>query len=99
MVFENTKEKNALKKETMRHRLAYAQAKNPKASIINVNVMTKVPVSHSLTVTSDKPAFLVVNIDKKTYREHKGALSQIELDKFVRQVGNGKLNVVRKLEP
>lgn len=83
----------------MRHRLAYAQAKNPKAAILNVNVMTKVPVGHSLTVTSDKPAFLAVDMKNMTFREHKGKLSQIELDKFVRQVQNGKLNVVRKLKP
>ena len=99
IVFENRKNRNALTQETMRHRFAFAQAKNPNARMLRVAMNTKIPVGHGLTVTSDKPAFLAVDIKKGTFREHKGKLSNLELDKFVRQVENGKLNVVRKLQP
>ena len=99
MVFEDSTQKNALALETQRHRLATAQAKNPKARIINSQLMGKVPVGHSLSVTSDKPAFLAVDLAKGTFREHKGKLGIKDLDKFVKLVENGTLNVVRKLEP
>ena len=84
IVFEKQEQKNLLLKENIRHRLAYAQAKHPRSMIIRANVMSAVPVSHGMTVTSDKSTFMAIDLDKKTFREHKGKLSQIELDKFVR---------------
>lgn len=99
IVFENRENKNALALETQRHRLALTQAKNPKAAIIRSLVMQKVSVGHQLSVTSDKPAYLAVDLAKGTFREHKGKLGIKDLDKFVKQVENGTLNVVRKLRP
>ena len=81
----------------MRHRLAFAQAKNPKANIVSADVMSKVSVGHNLSVTSDKPTFMAIDTTKGTFREHKGKLTNTELDKFVRQVESGHLNMVRKL--
>lgn len=97
IVFENSIQKNALALETQRHRLRYAQAKNPKAAIIRSLVMGKVSVGHALNVTSDRPAYLAVDLVKGTFREHKGKLGLKDLDKFVKLVENGTLNVVRKL--
>ena len=99
VVFEQQqKKKNLLVKETSRHRLAYAQAKNPKANIIRADVMAKVAVGHNMSVTSDKPTFMAIDTAKGTFREHKGKLTNTELNKFVRQVQSGHLNVVRKLD-
>ena len=97
-MFEEAQKKNLLAKETLRHRLAYAQAKNPKAMIVSADVMSHVTVGHNLKVTSDKPTFMAINLQNGTYREHKGKLTNIELDKFVRQVESGHLNIVHKLQ-
>ena len=81
----------------MRHRLAYAQAKNPKANIVIADIMTKVSVGHNLKVTSDRPTFMTIDTVKGTFHEQKGKLTNTELDKFIRQVESGHLNIVRKL--
>ena len=99
VVFEDeAQKKNLLSRETFRHRLAYAQAKNPKANIVSAEIMSRVQVGHNLSVTSDKPTFMAINLQKGTFREHKGKLTNVELDKFVRQVESGHLNIVRKLQ-
>lgn len=99
VVFEDAaQKKNLLSRETLRHRLAYAQAKNPKAMIVSADIMSRVQVGHNLSVTSDKPTFMAINLKNGTFREHKGKLTNVELDKFVRQVESGHLNIVRKLQ-
>ena len=97
VVFEDQKNKNALTQETMRHRLAYVQAKNSKLQIVRRDLNSVVRVGRELYLTSDQPKFVVVDFQKGTFREHKGKMSQIDLDKFVRQVQSHKLNIVRKL--
>ena len=99
VVFEDDKQKkNLLAQETSRHRLAYAQAKNPRSMIVSADVMAQVSVGHSLKVTSDRPTYMAIDTMKGTFREHKGKLSNVELDKFVREVESGHLNIVRKLQ-
>ena len=97
VVFEDQKNKNALTQETMRHRLAYAHAKNSKLQIIRRDLNSTVQVGRELYLTSDQPKFVVVDLQKGTFREHKGKMSQIDLDKFVKNVESRKLNIVRKL--
>ena len=98
IVFENQWDQNDLAKEMMRHRLTYTQIKNPGSIIISVNIMSRVSAGNDMTITSDKPTLIAMNLEKGTFREHRGNLSSIEMDKFVRQVESGQLNVVRKPE-
>ena len=64
---------------------------------MSVEVGTSVRTQHGLKVSSDVPAFMAVDSQQNTFRLHKGKLTRTELDKFVRQVESGTLNVVRKL--